>query len=75
MNGVVVDRFVYEGTPVVRFSKDLFFSNVKIGKILFGFDAGELDGAVKKYNQFLAGIWILCLFGFSMAVFLTDRYF
>jgi len=74
MNGIVVDRAVYEGTPVVRFSEDLFFSNVKIGEILFGFDAGELDAAVKKYDRFLAGIWILCGLGFFIAVFLTDRY-
>jgi tRNA A-37 threonylcarbamoyl transferase component Bud32 len=73
-NGIVVDRFVYEETPVVGFSKELFFSNIKIGKILFGFNADELDGTVKKYNQFLVIIWTFCFFGFLIALFFTDRY-
>ncbi len=74
MNGVVVDRFEYEGIPVVGFSKELLFSNVKIGKILFGVDAGDLDEGVRKYNRFLAINWFFCLSGFFIAVFLTDRY-
>jgi len=74
MNNISVDRFVYEGTPVVGFSKELLFSNVKIGKIVFGLDAGDLDGTIKKYDRFILVIWIFCLSGFFVAVFFTNRY-
>jgi len=74
LNGMEVVRYVYEGIPVVVFSKELIFSNVKIGKILFGLDAGELDKTMEKYSRLLIIVWIFSLFGFLIAVFLTNRH-
>jgi eukaryotic-like serine/threonine-protein kinase len=73
-NGITVERYTYEENQVIGFSKELFFSGVKIGKLVFGLNAKELDGILRKYDQFLAAMWILCLSAFFIAVFLTDRY-
>lgn len=70
---VSVDRGAYKGTPIIRFTKEIFFSKVKIGQFLFGVEAKKLDKAIERYNTLLAGLWIISVIGFMAAVVLTDR--
>jgi eukaryotic-like serine/threonine-protein kinase len=71
---VSIDRQSYKGQPIIGFTKEIFFSGVKIGNIIFGFDAAQLDAPRKKYNTLEMVIWMLSLLGFGAAVFFTDRY-
>ena len=74
IDGIAISRRTYKGKPVISFSKDISFSKVRIGKIIFGLDAGEFDKKIAKYNNLLAGFWILNIFGFIIAVFFTNKY-
>jgi len=62
------------GEPVILFSKEIFFSRIKIGSIIFGLDAAELDLPLKKYNRMLIFAWVLIIAGFILALIITDYY-
>jgi eukaryotic-like serine/threonine-protein kinase len=74
ISAVSIDRFVYGEKSVIGFSQELFFSNVEIGKIIFGMDAVELDMPVEKMDTLLAVIWGACILGFGILLLLTDQY-
>ncbi|WP_022665703.1 serine/threonine protein kinase [Desulfospira joergensenii] len=73
-DGISIDRASYKGAPIVSFTKEVFFSKIKIGKIIFGMDAQLLDGPMKKYGTWILGVWAACIIGLGLAVLLTDRY-
>jgi len=74
IDDISIDRSTYKGKHIIGFSKEIFFSQVKIGKILFGFDAVALDGPEEKYSKLLISVWIASIFGFIVVLLLTDRY-
>ncbi len=69
-----IDRFSYQNKATISFSEEIFYSKIKIGKIVFGIDAARLDGPLSRYDKILTGLWAACLAGFLIMVFLTDRY-
>lgn len=69
-----IDRREYKGNTIITFAKEIFFSNVKIGKIIFGVDVGKLDAQIEKYNTMLVVVWVMNIIGFIVALLLTDRY-
>lgn len=74
IDDISIDRLAYKGKPIIGFTKEILFSGIKIGKIIFGFDAKQLDGPREKYNTIRMAIWMISILGFITAVFLTDRY-
>lgn len=62
---VSIDRVTIEGKSIICFSKMLVFSNVTIGKILFGIDAGTLDQTVAGDGRLIFIIWGICAVCFS----------
>lgn len=71
---ISIDRRAYRGDTIISFTKEIFFSNVRIGKIIFGVDAGKLDQPLEKYNKQLLGLWMISTIVFIIAVFFTDKY-
>jgi hypothetical protein len=69
-----IDRMIIEGKSIICFSKVLVFSNVTIGKILFGIHAEQLDQTIARYGRLIFIIWGICALCFIAAVFLTDLY-
>lgn len=74
VDNISIDRRKYKGKATISFTKEIFFSKVRIGEIVFGVDAQKLDTIIKKYNMLLAGLWVLTIMGFIGAMFLTDQY-
>jgi len=74
IDGVSIGRITYKGKPVISFAKGISFAKVRIGEIIFGLDARKFDNTIAKYNNLLAGLWIITIIGFIGAVFFTDRY-
>ena len=73
-DGIIIERSAYKGTATITFTKEIFFSKVKIGKILFGLDAALLDQPLKKYGSLILAMWTACLVCMILAILLTDRY-
>ncbi|MCD4721608.1 MAG: serine/threonine protein kinase [Desulfobacula sp.] len=71
---ISISRINYKGNAIISFTKEIFFSKIKIGKIIFGVNAQKLDKALEKYNKLLAGLWIINIIIFIGALFFTDRY-
>ncbi len=74
IDDISIDRLVYKGKPIIGFTKEILFSGIKIGKIIFGFDVQQLDAPREKYNTMRIVIWMISILGFITAVFLTNRY-
>ncbi len=74
IDGISIGRRTYKGKPVITFSKVISFAKVKIGKIIFGLNAGNLDKTIAKYDNMLVGLWIISILGFIGAVFFTNGY-
>jgi tRNA A-37 threonylcarbamoyl transferase component Bud32 len=74
IDDISIDRLAYKGKPIIGFTKEILFSGIKIGKIIFGVDAKQLDAPREKYNSVRMVIWIISIMGFIAAVFFTDRY-
>nr|WP_321400706.1 protein kinase [uncultured Desulfobacter sp.] len=73
-NDVSIERMTIKDKRILCFSKVLVFSQIPIGKILFGIDAAPLDQTVAGYKRQIFIIWGLCIVCFIAAVFLTDIY-
>ncbi|RLC20332.1 MAG: hypothetical protein DRH93_13840 [Deltaproteobacteria bacterium] len=71
---ISINRSKYKGTAIISFTKEIFFSKVRIGKIVFGDDAQKLDQTIEKYNTLLACLWGATILGFIGALFLTNQY-
>jgi tRNA A-37 threonylcarbamoyl transferase component Bud32/uncharacterized membrane protein affecting hemolysin expression len=74
VDNISIDRSTYKEKSIISFTKEILFSGVKIGKIVFGFDAGQLDAPMKRYNKMQGILWMISILGFIAAVLLTDRY-
>jgi tRNA A-37 threonylcarbamoyl transferase component Bud32/uncharacterized membrane protein affecting hemolysin expression len=74
IDDISIDRLAYKRKPIIGFTKEILFSGIKIGKIIFGFDAKQLDAPREKYNTIRMIIWMISILGFILSVFLTDRY-
>jgi hypothetical protein len=74
VDDISIDRRKYKGKATISLTKDIFFSKVRIGEIVFGVDAQKLDKTIGTYNILLAGLWVLTIMGFIGTMFLTDRY-
>ncbi len=68
-----IDRSDYKGSIIINFTKNISFSQIKIGNIIFGFDARQLDKPIEKYNQLLLWMWITSCIVLAGAVLVTDR--
>ncbi len=71
---VAISRMTAGGKNILCFSKDLFYSKVMIGKIIFGIDAADLDRAVAGCRRLIIIIWGACVFLFLVAAVITDNY-
>ncbi|MCG8552780.1 MAG: protein kinase, partial [Desulfobacterales bacterium] len=71
---VTIERMTMDGKSLICFSKVLVFSNVPIGEIHFGLDAGPLDRDIAGYGRRIFIIWGICAVCFIAAVFFTDIY-
>jgi tRNA A-37 threonylcarbamoyl transferase component Bud32/DNA-binding Lrp family transcriptional regulator len=74
IDDISIDRLSYKDKPIIGFTKEILFSGIKIGKIIFGVDARQLDAPREKYNTLGMVIWMISIMGFILAVFFTDRY-
>jgi tRNA A-37 threonylcarbamoyl transferase component Bud32 len=74
IDDISIDRLDYKGNPVIGFTKEILFSGIKIGKIVFGFDAEQLDAPLEKYSTIRMVIWMISILGFMAAAFFTDRH-
>jgi hypothetical protein len=70
---VSIERGEVKGKAVISFTREILFSGVRIGKIVFGLDAEELDKAVAGYGSMLVGLWIISIVVFAGALFVTDK--
>jgi len=73
-NAVSIERMTIKDKHILCFSKVLVFSQIPIGKILFGIDAAPLDQTVAGDKRKILIIWGVCAVCFIAAVFLTDIY-
>jgi tRNA A-37 threonylcarbamoyl transferase component Bud32 len=73
-NAVSIERMTINDKNILCFSKVLVFSQIPIGKILFGIDAAPLDQTITGYKQKIIIIWVLCVVCYIAAVVFTDIY-
>lgn len=73
-DGISIERSIFKDDSVITFTREIFFSGVKIGKIIFGLDASQLDQPLKRYGSMILGLWGACIIGLILAVLLTDRH-
>jgi len=68
-----IERREYHKSIIISFTSDIVFSQIKIGKLIFGLDARELDMPLEKYNALLLSLWIVNCIIFMGALVITDR--
>ena len=71
---VSIDRYPYKDTQVIGFSKEILYSGIKIGKIVFGIDAAQMDTPVNQAGRLLMVLWIAGIAGLILAIVITDVY-
>ncbi len=74
-NGVTVEQGVLpKYGKTILFSKELFYSKIKIGALVFGLDAQILGKSATRHNLVFLGILALSVIFFLALVFITDRH-
>lgn len=61
------------GMMVVTFSRNITFSNVKIGSAVFGVPARNYFGIVGRYRVYKVLLFIFCTIAVALGVVITDR--
>ena len=74
VDDISIDRREYKGKTIISFTKEILFSNIRIGKIIFGVDAQKLDKTIEKYDTLLASLWVVSIIGVIAALLLTNKY-
>ena len=75
IKGVSVERGQYKAhKAVICFSREILFSNVSIGKIIFAMDAAKLNQADKKYNTILGIVITLSTLLLAGVIFMANRF-
>lgn len=74
VSGAEVYRMIHKGDPIIGFVRDVFFYNKRIGKIIIGLSAREMDAQKMRYDQLIIASWAIGFTGFLLALMLTDKY-
>ncbi|MCP4117547.1 MAG: serine/threonine protein kinase [Desulfobacteraceae bacterium] len=75
LDEVTVEKEVFHKYgKTITFSKDLFYSKVKIGTLVFGLDAQTLAKSEARYHLMLLAVLALNVLIFLLLVFMTDRH-
>ncbi|WDP92892.1 MAG: serine/threonine protein kinase [Desulfobacter sp.] len=74
LENVSIDRFSYKENQVIGFTKEILYSGIKIGKIVFAIDAAQLDSLANQANRFLMILWITGILGVILIIVITDIY-
>lgn len=73
-NEAEVYRMVLNGDALIGFVKDVSFYNKRIGKIIIGISAHEMDQQKRRYDMLIVASWIISIAGFFLALVITDKY-